>query len=178
MLCIKCHKDLPEERFHLAASGKRHTQCKECRTKYERKRRKKSKDTRLDDIEKGAVDLFCAASRLGGANIPHSSELLETLLTYFGGINGFCNLFMKQYYDSPAGGAFRTKQIDSVMRLIVNNTALGGAKKPLSLWNEEELEEELQKRLLELNTTVTLQVIPQANLPAPRDHEEAPSQDS
>jgi hypothetical protein len=100
-------------------------------------------------MEKAAVDSFIKASRLGGANIPHSSELLEILMEYFGGVRGYANMFMKQLYDSPAGGAFRTKMLDSVMRLVVGNTAMGGAKKPLELMSEEELEAELRRQVLE-----------------------------
>jgi hypothetical protein len=112
----------------------------------------------LDGLEKGAVDLFLASARLGGANVPHCSELLEVVMEYFGGVRGFANAFMKQFYDSPAGGAFRTKQIETVVRLVNQNTAVGGAKKPLELWTEEELEGELRQRLME--TAITLQALP------------------
>ena len=39
--------------------------------------------------------------------------------------------------------------LDSVMRLVVGNTAMGGAKKPLDLMSEEELESELRRQVLE-----------------------------
>lgn len=171
--CAKCKKELPDEAFHLASDGKRHPRCKTCRAAYERKRRKKAKDDRLDKIERDAVDLFCTAAKTGGGNIPHSAELLETLLDYMGGTRGFANLFMKQYYDSPPGGSFRTKQLETVVRLVTNNTAMGGAKKPLAMWSEDELEDELRQRLME--TVVTMRAI---TIPAlPEVHEEAPAQD-
>lgn len=103
----------------------------------------------MEEIERGAVDLFITTARIGGANIPHSSELLEVLMEYFGGVRGFANAYMKQFYDSPVGGAFRTKMLDSVVRLVVGNTAMGGAKKPLELMSEEELESELRRQVLE-----------------------------
>jgi len=167
--CVKCHKELPLHSFHVASDGRRHSQCKQCRSTYEKKRRKRKKDERLDQIEADAVNTFCQVARVGGANIPHAAELLETLLEYTGGVRGFANLFMKQYYDSPPGGAHRTKQLETIVRLVTNNTALGGAKKPLALWSEEELEEELRDRLLE--TAITIKA-----LPAP--HEEAPTPDT
>lgn len=169
--CIKCHQELPRTSFHVAADGRRHSQCKKCRSDYERKRRKRKKDERLDQIEADAVDAFCRVARTGGANIPHAAELLETLLEYTGGVRGFANLFMKQYYDSPPGGAHRTKQLETIVRLVSTNTALGGAKKPLALWSEEELEDELRERLME--TAITLKA-----LPAPEVREEAPPQDT
>jgi hypothetical protein len=39
--------------------------------------------------------------------------------------------------------------LDSVVRLVVGNTAMGGAKKPLELMSEEELEAELRRQVLE-----------------------------
>jgi predicted Ser/Thr protein kinase len=37
---------------------------------------------------------------------------------------------------------------------------MGGAKKPLTAWSEEELEDELRQRILEAATTITVQGIP------------------
>jgi hypothetical protein len=56
---------------------------------------------------------------------------------------------MKQFYDAPVGGAFRTKMLDTVVRLVKDNTAMGGAKKPLELMTEEELEAELRRQVIE-----------------------------
>ncbi len=153
--CIQCKKSFPEtaEHFHKSKDGF-HARCKPCRVKHEKGRREKKRTKKLADIEKGAVDLFVASARLGGANIPHSSELLEVIMEYFGGVRGFANAYMKQLYDSPAGGAFRTKMLETVVRLVSANTAMGGAKKPLTLWSEEELEQELNERLLEAAVTI------------------------
>lgn len=153
--CIQCKKSFPEtpDYFHKSKDGL-HARCKPCRRDHERRRKEKRRTKRLDEIEKGAVDLFVASARLGGANVPHSSELLEVLMEYFGGVRGFANAYMKQLYDSPSGGAFRTKMLDTVVRLVSANTAMGGAKKPLTHWSEEELEEELQQRLLEAAVTI------------------------
>ncbi|NDE18490.1 hypothetical protein EBZ80_26650 [bacterium] len=156
--CIECKQELPETSFHRSADGRMHPKCKTCRSSYERKRRKKKKDSRLDAIEQDAVDVFCKAARLGGSTIPHSAELIEVLLEYFGGVRGFGNVFMKQYYDSPPGGAHRTKMLETLVRLVNANTAMGGAKKPLSVWTEDELEEELRQRLME--TAITLKALP------------------
>lgn len=169
--CIACKQNLPETSYHRAKDGRLHTKCKTCRSTYERKRRKRKKDTRLDAIEQDAVDVFCKAARMGGSNIPHSAEMIEVLLEYFGGVRGFGNVFMKQYYDSPPGGAHRTRMLETLVRLVSTNTALGGAKKPLSMWSEDELEDELRQRLLE--TAITLKA-----LPAEVVREEAPAQDT
>ena len=149
-VCIECQQSLPatQKHFHKSKDGF-HARCRKCRNKQERGKRKKKRNKKLDEIERGAVDLFVTAARIGGANIPHSSELLEVLMEYFGGVRGFSNVFVKQFYDSPVGGAFRTKMLDTVVRLVVGNTAMGGAKKPLELMSEEELEAELRRQVLE-----------------------------
>lgn len=149
-VCIGCGLSWPATttHFHKSKDGF-HARCRRCRNQKLKGERKKKRNKKLDEIEKGAVDLFVAASRIGGAHIPHSSELLEVLMEYFGGVRGFGNIFLKQYYDSPVGGAFRTKMLESIMRLVQNNTALGGAKKPLELMSEEELEGELRRQVLE-----------------------------
>lgn len=149
-VCISCSKSLEATpaNFHKSKDGL-HARCRKCRNKKIRGDRKTKRNRKLEEIEKGAVDLFIASSRIGGANIPHSSELLEVLMEYFGGVRGFANAYMKQFYDAPVGGAFRTKMLDSVVRLVVGNTAMGGAKKPLELMSEEELEAELRRQVLE-----------------------------
>lgn len=148
--CIECGVTFPATNryWHKSKDGF-HARCRNCRNKREKESRKRKRNKKLDQMERGAVDLFVAAARLGGANIPHSSELLETIMEYFGGVRGFANAYMKQYYDSPIGGAFRTKMLDSVVRLVTTNTAMGGAKKPLELMSEEELESELRRQVME-----------------------------
>lgn len=149
-VCIGCGLSWPATttHFHKSKDGF-HARCRRCRNQKIKGERKKKRNKKLDEIEKGAVNLFVASARLGGANIPHSSELLEILMEYFGGVRGFGNIFLKQYYDSPVGGAFRTKMLESIMRLVQNNTAMGGAKKPLELMSEEELEAELRRQVME-----------------------------
>lgn len=153
--CIECQEKFPAttEYFHKSKDGF-HSRCRRCRNSKERGARRKSADKRLARIERRSVDAFIRAAKSGGPSIPHSSELLEHILTYFGGVQGFATAWMKQFYDSPVGGAFRTKMLDGVFRLVQTNTALGGAKKPLELMTEEELESELRRRVLEAAMTM------------------------
>lgn len=149
-VCVGCGASYPATtaNFHKSKDGL-HSHCRKCRNKKERGLRKKKRNKKLEEIEKGAVELFTSAARIGGANIPHTSELTEVIMEYFGGVRGFANMFMKQYLDSPVGGAFRTKMLESVVRLVKDNTAMGGSKKPLELMSEEELEAELRRQVLE-----------------------------
>jgi hypothetical protein len=164
-----CGKELPLHAFHVASDGRRHSQCKTCRADRERKRRKRKKDERLDQIEADAVSAFCQVARMGGSNVPHAAELVETIMEYMGGSAGFSNLLLKQYYDSPPGGAHRTRLLETIVRLVKDNTAMGGAKKPLSHWTEDELEDELRQRVLETVRVINV-------LPAPETREEAPTE--
>jgi hypothetical protein len=159
--CIQCGTsyEVTAANWHKSKDGF-HARCRKCRNTHEKKARKKKSNKKLAEIEKGAVDLFVASARIGGANIPHSSELLEVLMEYFGGVRGFSNVYLKQFFDAPSGGAFRTKMLDTVVRLVSANTAMGGAKKPLTAWSEDELEDELRQRIMEAATTITIQGIP------------------
>jgi len=155
--CIQCNKKflLTEEHWHRTKDGF-HSRCKTCRNAYEKQAKRDREGKQLAELEKNAIDLFVAQARVGGANIPHSSEMLEVLMGYFGGVAGFANVYLKQYFDAPPGGAFRTKMLDTIVRLTSSNTAMGGAKKPLTLWSEEELDKELTQRLTEAATILNL----------------------
>lgn len=147
--CSHCGKSYPlTKQFWHVSKGEFHSRCRKCRNKKQKDGRVLRNQKKLAEIERGAVDTFIAAARVGGTNIPHSAELLEVAMKYFGGVEGFITAFMKQYYDAPAGGAFRTKQLDSILKLITANTAMGGAKKPLELMTEEELEAQYRRDVL------------------------------
>lgn len=167
--CISCGVAYPATTtyFHKSKDGF-HARCRKCRNKKIRKERGTKRNKKLEEIEKGAVDLFVGAARIGGANIPHSSELLEVLMEYFGGVRGFANAFLKQFYDSPVGGAFRTKMLDSVLRLVVGNTAMGGAKKPFDLMTDEELEAEIRRQVIEAAMNLKVSVNPNAVMSLPK----------
>jgi hypothetical protein len=147
--CTHCGKSYPlTKQYWHVSKGEFHSRCRKCRNKKQKDGRVIRSQKKLAEIERGAVDTFIAVSRVGGTNIPHSAELLEVAMKYFGGVEGFITAFMKQYYDAPAGGAFRTKQLDSILKLITANTAMGGAKKPLELMTEEELEAQYRRDVL------------------------------
>lgn len=146
-VCIDCGKDIPLDEVPSYGWGKRGRRCANCRRIKRRERKRKAKAETLDAVEKGAVSTFLKVAAQGGENIPHSAELLERLMEYFGGSSGFSALVVKQYFDSPAGSATRTKLLETLVRLTLKNTELGGAKKPMEQWTDEELEEELNQRL-------------------------------
>jgi len=110
-------------------------------------KREKRRKAKLNRIETEAIDKFSKAVVRGGSNIPHTAELLESIMNYFGGANGFSSLLMKQYFESAPGSRMRNSILEMTLRLASKNTEQGGAKKPIDLYSEEELEDEINKRL-------------------------------
>lgn len=142
--CEECQKVLPLNlKYFPRVAGTQDTFqfiCKSCKAE-------KKKQARLKHIESAAVSTFTDRATVGGSNIPHTAELLESIMNYFGGANGFASLLMKQYFESPPGSRIRNQIIEAVIRLASKNTEQGGARKPTSLLSEEELETEINKRL-------------------------------
>jgi len=179
--CVACGRTYPRttDNFHRSKDGF-HSRCRRCRNKEGRQKRQKKTNEKLDRIERGAVRLFTEAAAIGGAHIPHSSELIEVIMQYFGGVRGFGNAYLKQFYDAPPGGAFRTKMLDSIVRLVSANTAMGGAKKPLDLMSEEELESELRRQIMQAAMGIAQPNVIESQavqaLPVPPTAQEAPQE--
>ncbi len=179
--CSVCGEEFPLDRKHFRwrkredGSGFFTAECLLCRAKQRRTSKDRKKQKRIADlqkIEEAGVDLFLGSMAAGGSNIPHSAELLERVFSYFGGTSGFAAVLVKQFWDSPAGGTARNRILETMVRLVTKNAEQGGAKKPLTLWTDDELEQELNKRFAEAVTTFKGLTIdaPQAtpkSLPAP-----------
>lgn len=154
--CNDCGQTFPQSRdhFRVKKDGTWDTRCLMCRAKVNRGKKAKQAKKDMKAIEDGAMQSFMKAAGRGGANIPHSSELLERLMDFFGGTNGFAAMMVKQYFDAPPGGSHRTKLLEGIVRLVTKNTELGGAKKPLTQWTDEELEAELDDRLKKIAVAI------------------------
>lgn len=148
-VCTDCGGTFPlsPDHWRKKKSGEWDVRCVICRAKANRGKKVKQKTQDMKAIEQGAMSTFLKAAKRGGENIPHSSDLLERLMDYFGGSSGFAAMMVKQYFDAPPGGAHRTKLLEGIVRLVTKNTELGGAKKPLAQWTDEEIESELDQRL-------------------------------
>lgn len=155
--CAICGKEQPLDKEHYRyriQSGKGYftAECRECIKKAKeqsRERKSAKRQEAMENIEKAGVDVFLATVSRGGSNIPHTAEVVERVMSYFGGVAGFSSVLVKQYWDSEPGGSQRNKLLETMCRLISKNVESGGAKKPLQLWSEQELEDELNKRLHE-----------------------------
>lgn len=85
--------------------------------------------------------------RKGGSNIPHSTELLESIYTLFGGVNGLANELAHTYHSAPPGGRIRTSILETVVRLTNNVADSGAVQKPVSLMSDDELEARLAQKI-------------------------------
>jgi hypothetical protein len=156
-VCSKCgdEKPLNPENFRWQTKddqGCYMSQCRVCLNKAKaiaRARKKEQRQMGLEKIEELGVDAFLKTAKATGSNIPHTAELVEHVMSYFGGVGGFSSVLVKQYWDADPGGSQRNKIIETMTRLVAQNVESGGAKKPLDLWSEEELETELEQRMQE-----------------------------
>ena len=148
-VCIRCGGTFPETKDHFRPKGEGRfdTKCRDCLRLDKRAEKNRAKERTAKSVEDAAISTFLQKASQGGENVPHSAELLERMMEYFGGSSGFAALVVKQYFDSPPGSGTRTKLLETVVRLTAKNTELGGAKKPMEQWTDEELEEELDARL-------------------------------
>lgn len=139
--CTECgmkkawtHANFPRE------SGSKRLQliCRPCKSQVRTR-------NKLAKMERKALDHFLAKASKGGNDIPHSAEMLEGVVSLFGGAHGLASAMLKQYYDAAPGGRIRSQMLEMITRLTLKNTELGGAKKPLDLYTQEELEEEMAR---------------------------------
>jgi hypothetical protein len=178
-LCIHCATEYPHDRehFYWHKSDGLSSVCLSCHKAQRRHQRQAEKAKRakaLKKIEASGIDLYAKLAQAGGSNIPHSAELVEKVCEYFGGVSGFAAIMVKQYYDAKPGTSTRNKVLETICRLIQSNVDSGGAKKPLTLWTEDELEAELQERfrLAVLSQRVLIDAKPTPQGESPEDSED------
>lgn len=155
--CEICGTDKPLDAAHFrwrvdgdkAYFTKECRLCKQAAARRSEERKTERRKRELEGVEKAGVDVFIRQTQTGGSNIPHTAELVERVFQYFGGVGGFSGVLVKQYWDSPAGGSARSRLLETMARLVCKNVESGGAKKPLQLWSEDELETELTQRMAE-----------------------------
>jgi hypothetical protein len=182
--CSICGKEFPRDKDHFRyriQNGKGYftAECLACIAKAKkasRLRKQAKQKESMDKIEEAGVNLFLKSVASGGSNIPHTAEVVEKVMDYFGGVGGFSAVLVKQYWDAQPGGSQRNRLLETMCRLVTRNVETGGAKKPLQLWSEEELEEELEKRIAEVaadykGLTIDATTQTPEGLPAPSPEE-------
>lgn len=151
-MCRDCAQEFEFTEVNFPVFKKARHVCVHCVAK--RRSRKKAEENErrqavMQKTEEQILNTYCKEVRQGGSKIPHSAELLESLMRLCGGTDGLSALIMKQLFNAPPGGAMRSKALDMITRLVQSNTEVGGNVKALELWNEEELQDELETKLKE-----------------------------
>lgn len=152
-ICTSCGNTFELTKQNFPSLGNHCRACVRTRRTKQAERKQLRRKNALSKIEESGVDLYAQLAMAGGSNIPHTAEVLERVFQYFGGVAGFSAILVKQYYDSPAGGSARSRLLETIVRLVTKNVEAGGAKKPLALWTEDELEAELEQRFAQAMTT-------------------------
>lgn len=141
--CEACGVPKALKSFRQSKAGVHDYICRGCRQKLKQKQK-------LEKLESRACENFLTRandSPSGGSNIPHTSEMLESIMTLFGGTQGFASMLASQYHAAPAGGRIRNSILEMVTRLTVKVAESGATRAPVSLMSDEELEVEINKRL-------------------------------
>lgn len=116
--------------------------CKSCTKALMQKKK-------LERLEANACGDFLKKAGRGGSEIPHTSEMLESIMNLLGGSHGFATALISQYHAAPAGGRIRTQILEMVAKLTQKVAESGATRAPIALMSDEELEQELEKRIEE-----------------------------
>ncbi len=137
-------KPLDRRRWPLVP-GTQHTLQPICKACYKLVKHRQNVET----SSRRAAEAFMRAPlvRRGGSNIPHSTELLESIYGLFGGVNGLANELAHTYHSAPPGGRIRTSILETVVRLTNNVADSGAVQKPVSLMTDDELETRLAQKI-------------------------------
>lgn len=137
-------KPLDRRRWPLVP-GTQHTLQPICKACYKLVKHRQKVET----SSRRAAEAFMRAPmvRKGGSNIPHSTELLESIYGLFGGVNGLANELAHTYHSAPPGGRIRTSILETVVRLTNNVADSGAVQKPVSLMTDDELEARLAQKI-------------------------------
>ena len=137
-------KPLDRRRWPLVP-GTQHTLQPICKACYKLVKHRQ----KIETTSRRAAEAFMQAPlvRRGGSNIPHSTELLESIYGLFGGVNGLANELAHTYHSAPPGGRIRTSILETVVRLTNNVADSGAVQKPVSLMTDDELEARLAQKI-------------------------------
>lgn len=116
--------------------------CKSCTKALMQKKK-------LERLEANACGDFLKKAGKGGSEIPHTSEMLESIMHLLGGSHGFASALISQYHAAPAGGRIRTQILEMVAKLTTKVAESGATRAPIALMSDSELEAELNKRIEE-----------------------------
>lgn len=152
--CLRCHKPQPNTNKYFVESLDDKSQltdvcltCSKRKKKNLREKLNKHATNLAAKLEQFSLEYMQNSCINDPNNLPHSAELVESIYRAFGGVDGFSKILAMHFWQADPGKAQRTRVLQAVIALTTQNVDQGGAKKPLDLWTEEEIEAEYQKRL-------------------------------
>lgn len=124
--CTSCVEQKPISHFHRdsASPDGYKNQCVDCRAKVHAENAKSAVDPRLVKIEEEALAALDAMVA-GGTTNPDRDAVVDSLMQFTGGIDGFMRRIHSQYYASPPGGQQRTKIDLAFLAMILDKRADG-----------------------------------------------------
>lgn len=156
--CACCRQNMPLDQFDTRGrwrenSKKTDTICKGCREIQAKETRKfvRRNAKRVDDMMLNLVEALAEEPCDEWDELPDIGTLTQALLRPFGGAKGLGLQIASSYLASPPGSPCRQKTHALLVKLDVEASKLGYAKKPVELMSDEELElylQEKQRRLL------------------------------
>ena len=146
--CDQCFREMPltPTNYHRDATkpdGFKST-CKDCRNKASRDKDNKVIDNRIKKLDEEGANLISNLLQ-GGSKIPHMAETYQRLLEVFGGSMGFAQHYMANYLSTTPGSAGRTRILGDMLKLNVEVSKSGAAKKSLEEITDEELDLEIAR---------------------------------
>jgi hypothetical protein len=131
--CTHCGDQKPLSQFHRDANNAdgHKNQCKDCRAEIHAEQGE-GLDPRIAAIEEQALE---ALDRLasGGTVNPHTEDVIDSMMRFTGGIDGFIRRVNANYFASPPGSQQRTKIDLAFMALIAGQEKDKGALGKLSI---------------------------------------------
>jgi len=121
--------------------------CKRCRATTKAELERKEIADKAAELDRRAVDIISKVAGTGAASIPHVAELFHHLVDVFGGPEMLAQHCMGTYLVSKPGSPARQKILSMIMQMAVKVTDSGAASMPLDLMTDEDIENELNKRM-------------------------------
>jgi hypothetical protein len=119
--------------------------CRACRKKGD-----KLDGQKADRIAMSKVMQMASGSILKRSNVPHTAEFLGEVMEVIGGPRKFAEEFNRSRGEALDGSMIRCQYDRAILQLIKDNTAMGGAKKPLDDMDLEELQRDLEAGIADI----------------------------
>lgn len=165
--CTHCGTRKKFEKFDVDngnLDGRRDV-CKECRAEIRKAEQEQLQLEAIQDMEHKSVEALGELASSGGSMTPHTSELLESVMSAFGGTHGYVKHLFATYIAAPPGSERRVKIHKMIFDLTQNVTQVDMNDKRLEEMPTEDIqrlmgtfiEEWQKKRGLPSNAVPTLE---------------------